>query len=80
LWNVLLGQIVTGWSRIIHPSELRYGHFAQNALCQPGITGLWQISGRQHNFTPNELASDMHYIDTRSLAGDSNIPFKTLMS
>src|SRR5213080_4427873 len=50
LYNVLVGQMSLVGPRIIHPSELpRYGEWAQKRLSvRPGITGLWQISGRQH--------------------------------
>lgn len=80
LLNVLLGQMSLVGPRIIHPSELpRYGEFAQKRLSvKPGITGLWQISGRQHASYDERVLLDMYYIDTRSFLGDLVILFKTL--
>jgi exopolysaccharide production protein ExoY len=80
LWNVLIGQMSLVGPRIIHPSELvRYGHYTQKRLSvKPGITGLWQISGRQHISYDERVLLDMRYIDTRSLISDVAILFKTL--
>jgi exopolysaccharide production protein ExoY len=80
LVNVLLGQMSLVGPRIIHPSELpRYGKFKQKRLSiLPGITGLWQISGRQHISYDERVLLDMHYLDTRTCIGDLIILFKTL--
>ena len=80
LFNVLLGQMSLVGPRIIHPSELpRYGEYAQKRhSVRPGITGLWQISGRQHINYDERVLLDIAYIDTRSLTGDLALLFKTL--
>ncbi len=80
LYNVLIGQMSLVGPRIIHPSELpRYGKYAQKRLSiRPGITGLWQISGRQHICYDERVQLDMRYIDTRSLIVDLAILVKTL--
>ncbi len=80
LFNVLVGQMSLVGPRIIHPSELvRYGRYAQRLLAvKPGITGLWQISGRQHISYDERVLLDMRYIDTRSLIVDLAILVKTL--
>jgi len=80
LFNVLVGQMSLVGPRIIHPSELiRYGRYAQKLLAvKPGITGLWQISGRQHIFYDERVLLDMRYIDTRSLIVDLATLVKTL--
>lgn len=80
LVNVLIGQMTLVGPRIIHPSELlRFGEYAYKRLSvKPGITGLWQISGRQHVSYDERVMLDMHYIDTRSLLGDFLILIKTL--
>ncbi len=80
LFNVLIGQMSLVGPRIIHPSELpRYGKYAQKRLLvQPGITGLWQISGRQHISYDERVLLDMQYIDTRSFIVDLAILVKTL--
>ena len=80
LCNVLVGQMSLVGPRIIHPSELpRYGECAQKRLSvNPGITGLWQISGRQHISYDERVLLDMRYIDNRSLLVDLTIILKTL--
>ncbi len=80
LFNVLVGQMSLVGPRIIHPSELpRYGEYARKRLSvQPGITGLWQISGRQHISYDERVLLDMQYIDLRSSRLDLTILVKTL--
>jgi lipopolysaccharide/colanic/teichoic acid biosynthesis glycosyltransferase len=80
LFNVLVGQMSLVGPRIIHPSELpRYGEYAQKRLyVRPGITGLWQISGRQHISYDERVLFDMRYIDNRSFIVDFTILLKTL--
>jgi exopolysaccharide production protein ExoY len=80
LFNVLVGQMTLVGPRIIHPSELpRYGHYAQKRLSvKPGITGLWQISGRQHISYDERVLFDMQYIANRSCILDLVILMKTL--
>lgn len=80
LINVLLGQMSLVGPRMIHPSELtRYGAYADKRLSvKPGITGLWQISGRQYIAYDERVVLDMQYIDTRTLCLDWHILLKTL--
>ncbi len=80
LFNVLVGQMSLVGPRIIHPSELpRFGKFADKRLSvKPGITGLWQISGRQHASYDERVLLDMYYIDSRNCINDLLILFKTL--
>ncbi len=80
LFNVLVGQMSLVGPRIIHPSELpRFGQNAQKRLTvKPGITGLWQISARQHICYDERVQLDMRYIDTRSFIVDLTILVKTL--
>jgi exopolysaccharide production protein ExoY len=80
LFNVLVGQMSLVGPRMIHPSELpRFGEWAQKRLSvKPGITGLWQISGRQHISYDERVLLDMQYIDHRSIIVDLAILLKTL--
>jgi lipopolysaccharide/colanic/teichoic acid biosynthesis glycosyltransferase len=80
LYNVFVGQMSLVGPRIIHPSELpRYGECAQKRLSvKPGITGLWQVSGRQHISYEERVSLDMRYIDSRSFFMDLAILLKTL--
>jgi len=45
--------------------------------CLPGITGLWQVSGRNRLSMPEMLALDVEYVDTRSFAMDLWILLRT---
>jgi lipopolysaccharide/colanic/teichoic acid biosynthesis glycosyltransferase len=80
LFNVLLGQMSLVGPRIIHASELsRYGEYAQKRLSVlPGITGLWQIYGRQNDSLELRILLDMQYIDKRSFFFDLVILIKTI--
>jgi len=80
LFNVLLGQMTLVGPRMIHPSELpRYGEYAQKRLSvKPGITGLWQLYGRQHDSLEKRITLDMQYIDTRTFFLDFVILLKTI--
>jgi len=44
----------------------------------PGITGLWQVSGRSHLSTPEMLDLDLEYVDRRSIWLDLQILFRTI--
>jgi lipopolysaccharide/colanic/teichoic acid biosynthesis glycosyltransferase len=80
LFNVFIGQMSLVGPRIIHPSELpRYREWGQKRLSvKPGITGLWQVSKRQHICYEERILLDMHYIDSRSFIADFAILVKTL--
>jgi len=44
----------------------------------PGITGLWQVSGRSHLSTPEMLDLDLEYVDRRSIWLDIQILVRTI--
>lgn len=46
----------------------------------PGITGLWQVSGRSALDTRAMLDLDLTYVDTWTLRGDVSIIFRTVTS
>ncbi|MFP4249743.1 MAG: sugar transferase [Armatimonadota bacterium] len=46
----------------------------------PGITGLWQVSGRKNGDTNFMLTKDMEYLDKRSLWFDCGILVKTVLA
>jgi lipopolysaccharide/colanic/teichoic acid biosynthesis glycosyltransferase len=80
LVNVLRGQMSLVGPRMISPPELiMYGDYGKKLLSvKPGLTGLWQVSGRQNVSYAERVRLDMHYIDHRSLALDIQILFKTV--
>jgi lipopolysaccharide/colanic/teichoic acid biosynthesis glycosyltransferase len=79
LFNVLRGEMSVIGPRMITEAELeRYGHHAVRLVTvRPGITGLWQVSGRQLTTYERRVELDMHYIDDWSLALDLKILAKT---
>jgi lipopolysaccharide/colanic/teichoic acid biosynthesis glycosyltransferase len=75
LVNVLRGEMSLVGPRMIHPSEeVRYGRLARTRRrVRPGITGLWQVSGRQELPYPQRVALDRYYLSRRSLWFDLRI-------
>jgi lipopolysaccharide/colanic/teichoic acid biosynthesis glycosyltransferase len=82
LFNVLSGQMTLVGPRMISPPELEmYGEFGAKLLSvKPGLTGLWQVSGRQNVSYTERVKLDMYYIDNRSLGMDIQILLKTVIS
>jgi len=80
LINVLLGQMSLVGPRMISPPELEmYGEHAAKLLSvKPGLTGLWQVSGRQHISYQERVRLDMSYIDNRCLLLDLQILLRTI--
>jgi exopolysaccharide production protein ExoY len=80
LVNVLRGEMSLVGPRIIHPSELpRFGSFGPERLTvKPGLTGLWQVSGRQSVDYDQRIELDRRYLATRSLLGDVAIVLRTV--
>ena len=82
LFNVLRGQMTLVGPRMISPPELElYGEHATRLLSvKPGLTGLWQVSGRQNVSYQERVKLDMYYIDHRSLLLDLEILARTVVS
>ncbi len=80
--NVLLGDMTWVGPRYVRPEELeRYGTFASQRLSmRPGVTGLWQISGRSNLPYPLRTVYDRTYYYTRSLWTDFKIFSLTIPS
>ncbi len=80
LLNVLAGQMTLVGPRMITAPELaRYGGDGARLLSvKPGLTGLWQVSGRQELSYEERVRLDMTYIESRSLRLDIQILFKTV--
>jgi lipopolysaccharide/colanic/teichoic acid biosynthesis glycosyltransferase len=79
LVNVLRGQMSLVGPRMMHPPELeRFGDLGPRLLeIRPGITGLWQVSGRQDLSFADRLALDREYLEKRSLWFDIKILLRT---
>ncbi|WP_240700148.1 sugar transferase [Sphingomonas gei] len=68
-WNVLVGEMSLVGPRPITQSEVgRYGrYFLDYISVRPGITGLWQISGRNDVSYRRRVAMDVTYARSQSL-------------
>ncbi len=80
LINVLRGEMSLVGPRMITTDEVaRYGQWNMNIhTVKPGITGLWQISGRSEVSYAERVRLDMHYIRNYSIWMDLQILFWTL--
>jgi exopolysaccharide biosynthesis polyprenyl glycosylphosphotransferase len=80
LANVLLGSMSLVGPRPALPNEAeRYGRStARRLLVKPGITGLWQVSGRSDLSWEDSVRLDLYYVENWSFAGDIQILWKTL--
>lgn len=81
LFNVLRGQMSLVGPRMITAAELhKYGPYGQLLLSvKPGLTGYWQVRGRQNVSYEERVRMDLHYIGTWSLSMDLKILFETPM-
>ncbi|MCW3841971.1 sugar transferase [Micromonospora yasonensis] len=79
LANVLLGQMSLVGPRPPLPTEVaRYeGDVARRLLVKPGMTGLWQVSGRSDLSWEDGIRLDLYYVENWSLAADLTILWKT---
>lgn len=80
LFNVLFGQMSLVGPRPPLPREVEgYNEVQLKRLTViPGMTGLWQVSGRSELTFEDMLSLDLKYIDNRSLTLDLWILLKTL--
>jgi lipopolysaccharide/colanic/teichoic acid biosynthesis glycosyltransferase len=80
LLNVLRGDMTLvgprpclGWEADMFPRE-----FSPRFSVRPGLTGLWQVSGRSTLGTLEMLELDVQYVHTRSLRSDLGIMLRTV--
>jgi exopolysaccharide biosynthesis polyprenyl glycosylphosphotransferase len=79
LWNVLKGDMSLVGPRPAVPAEAAlYGSYVRRRLVvKPGITGLWQVSGRSDLPWDEAVRLDLRYVENWSLALDLQILWKT---
>jgi exopolysaccharide production protein ExoY len=80
-FNVLKGDLSVVGPRPVVKAELIkfYQHKAAKILSvRPGLTGLWQVSGRSDTSYQTRILLDEKYIDDRSFRTDLELIFKTL--
>ncbi len=70
---------VVGPRPVIVEELERYGKHAERVFSiRPGITGLWQVSGRNDIPYPRRVQIDVYYVNFRNLVMDLWIIFKPL--
>ncbi|RMF49188.1 MAG: sugar transferase, partial [Anaerolineae bacterium] len=79
LFNVLRGEMSIVGPRMISPPEMEmYAKYGLNLLTvKPGITGLWQVSGRSDVSWEQRVRFDMHYVRNWSIWLDLQILLQT---
>jgi exopolysaccharide biosynthesis polyprenyl glycosylphosphotransferase len=82
LWNVVKGDMALVGPRPPLPGEVaQYGaEVARRLLVRPGITGLWQVSGRSNLSWDDSVRLDLYYVENWSLALDAMIVWKTVFA
>lgn len=80
IFNVLLGSMsMVGPRPIVESEMVRYRQYiADYVRVKPGITGLWQISGRNNTTYRRRVALDTAYARGRSIALDVAIMVRTV--
>ena len=81
LLNVLAGQMsIVGPRPIVDEERSKYGeHFSACACALPGITGLWQVSGRSNVNYPERVLMDVRYVQQWSFQMELRILCKTVL-
>ncbi|GKQ39704.1 sugar transferase [Streptomyces sp. A012304] len=80
LFNILFGHMSLVGPRPPLPEEVaKYNAIELRRLSvKPGLTGLWQVSGRSDLSWRETVALDLRYVDNWSLAGDMNVMARTV--
>lgn len=79
IWNVIRGEMsLVGPRPVVREELLRYGRNVRAYLTtRPGITGLWQVTGRNDTDYRRRVALDTYYARNKSLILDLYILLKT---
>jgi exopolysaccharide biosynthesis polyprenyl glycosylphosphotransferase len=80
LINVLKGQMsLVGPRMITYQEMIKFGRWQANLMTvRPGLTGLWQVSGRSNLTYDDRVRLDMNYIRNYSLWTDVQILLQTV--
>jgi exopolysaccharide biosynthesis polyprenyl glycosylphosphotransferase len=80
LFNVIMAQMSLVGPRMISPREMaQYNQWGINLLTvRPGLTGLWQVSGRSDVSYEDRVRLDMYYIRNWTIWLDLQILFQTI--
>ena len=80
LWNVLVGDMSLIGPRPYMPHELIKYPRQQEVLSRvrPGITGLWQVSGRHRTTFERRIELDVYYVENYSIWLDLHVLMRTV--
>lgn len=80
LWNVIRGEMsLVGPRPIVKEEMLRYGRYLTAYLAaKPGITGLWQVTGRNDTDYRRRVVMDTYYVRKQTAIMDLLILLKTV--
>ena len=80
LFNILIGHMSIVGPRPAIPHEVaEYSHYhKQRLLVKPGLTCIWQVSGRNSIGFDEWMEMDLEYIEKRDLWMDIKLIFKTV--
>lgn len=80
LWNILRGEMsLVGPRPIVEAEKTRYGSALTTCFSvPPGLTGLWQVSGRSDTSYAERVALDLDYASHWSLRRDIDIILRTV--
>ncbi|HZN17435.1 MAG TPA: sugar transferase [Micromonosporaceae bacterium] len=79
LINVLRGEMSLVGPRPLPADDGDFlGDVRRRLLVRPGITGLWQVSGRSDLSWDDAVRLDLYYVDNWSLAFDLSILWRTV--
>lgn len=75
IWNVLAGEMsFVGPRPVVRAEMTKYGtDRTAYLLMKPGITGLWQVSGRNDVTYKERVEMDVHYLSEQSFATDTRL-------
>jgi Undecaprenyl-phosphate galactose phosphotransferase WbaP len=79
IWNVVRGEMsLVGPRPVVREELLRYGRNVGAYLAaKPGITGLWQVTGRNNTDYRRRVVLDTYYVRNQNFALDLYILIKT---
>jgi len=80
LWNVLKGDMSLVGPRPSLPNEVDQYEYSDRRRLEviPGITCIWQVSGRSNLDFKQQVSLDVEYIESQSFWQDIKILFKTI--
>lgn len=80
LWNVFRGEMsLVGPRPIVKEEMLRYGRYLRAYLAaKPGITGLWQVTGRNDTDYRRRVVMDTYYVRKQTFLMDMKILLRTV--